>query len=216
MGHEHGPSVAETRDAVTMLDRLMGQLWQRLQSLSYPVNLIIVSDHGMMEVPSNAGIPLAALGISESFVVSNQGSLVHIYGRPETSRDSIEVLEGRLDTLAKGDPRYSVLTEEDLSQRDYLRPSRIGDVVLETIAPYRFVDKEGQIPSPGGHGFDPAHPDMGGLFVAVGPAFKTNITLRAASSLEIYPLLAKIMGLPLLSPVDRTPDTLKEGLSYRD
>ena len=45
-------------------------------------------------------------------------------------------------------------------------------------------------------------PDMGATFVAVGPAFKTNTTLPVFSNLEVYPALAKILGIAPVTPID--------------
>lgn len=211
-GHEHGPLAQETRAAVQVVDQLMGQLMQRLQTLPYEVNLVVVSDHGMMEIPPDAGISVTSLAVKDDFAVINQGSLLHLYAKPETSVNIINEQKAALRTLASSDGRYQVLNEQELLSRDYVRPSRVGDILLETKAPFRFVGKPGQTPSPGGHGFDPSHPDMGGIFLATGPAFKQDVTLSPASSLEVYPLLAKIMDLPLISPVDATPEHLQEGL----
>jgi alkaline phosphatase D len=46
-GHKFGPDTPETRDAVRHVDMLIGELSQRLNKTHLPIDLIVVSDHGM-------------------------------------------------------------------------------------------------------------------------------------------------------------------------
>ena len=48
-GHDYGPDAQEMNDTLSMLDNLVGRLWEGLQEreISECVNLIIMSDHGM-------------------------------------------------------------------------------------------------------------------------------------------------------------------------
>jgi predicted AlkP superfamily pyrophosphatase or phosphodiesterase len=49
-GHRYGPQSPEVGVAVRNLDEKIGRLRAWIQSLQFPVNLIIVSDHGMAEL----------------------------------------------------------------------------------------------------------------------------------------------------------------------
>ncbi len=46
-GHESGPESPETGAAVKHVDALVGKLWTRLNALHLPIDLVVVSDHGM-------------------------------------------------------------------------------------------------------------------------------------------------------------------------
>ena len=48
----------------------------------------------------------------------------------------------------------------------------------------------------GAHGFDPADPSMRALFIAHGPAFRNGVELAPFENVDVYPLLAKLLGLP--------------------
>ena len=46
-GHQYGPDSPQTAAAVAHVDQLMGDLWATLAKLQLPIDLIVVSDHGM-------------------------------------------------------------------------------------------------------------------------------------------------------------------------
>ncbi len=181
------------------MDALVGQLYRRLQALPVTVNLVIVSDHGMTTVDKSQLVSVESLGISDDFVYENEGAQVMIYARPGVNDERITQEKARLNETAQG--RYLVLSEQERAQRQYPRGPRTGDIVLEIHAPARFVSENNAHTNTGGHGYLPGHPDMGATFVAAGPAFKHGVTLPSMSSLEVYPGIAQIMGLPLLSDV---------------
>ena len=49
--------------------------------------------------------------------------------------------------------------------------------------------------SKGKHGFDPEMPEMRASFQAWGPAIKTGINLDGFENVNVYPFVAKILGL---------------------
>jgi hypothetical protein len=62
----------------------------------------------------------------------------------------------------------------------------------------------------GVHGFDPALvTDMRGIFYAQGPNIKSGIVLEPFQNIHIYPLVAKILGLPL-PKIDGKEEVLKK------
>jgi predicted AlkP superfamily pyrophosphatase or phosphodiesterase len=51
----------------------------------------------------------------------------------------------------------------------------------------------------GNHGFDPYSPEMAALFVANGPAFRKGVVLRPFDNVDVYPLLARLIGVTPLA-----------------
>jgi predicted AlkP superfamily pyrophosphatase or phosphodiesterase len=47
----------------------------------------------------------------------------------------------------------------------------------------------------GEHGYDNAEPQMRALFVAHGPAFRDGVTVPAFPNVDVYPLMAHLLGL---------------------
>jgi hypothetical protein len=53
-------------------------------------------------------------------------------------------------------------------------------------------------PKGGNHGYDPMRvPDMKAIFMAVGPDIKQSVTLPSFENVNVYPLIAHILGLDI-------------------
>lgn len=211
MGHEFGPDAPQTRNAVKQLDTLMGQLHARLNKLEQDVNLVIVSDHGMAVVDPDKSILLNTLPSDDGFIVKNTGPRLLIYAKPETSVADIANYKARLREAANG--RYTVLTDEQLAEYHYNKGSRVGDIIVQTNAPAVFTSK-GKSTYVGTHGYAYTD-DMAATFIATGPAFKQGVSLKKVNNLDIYPVLAKVMGLKLLNKVDGDGKTLMPAIKQK-
>ena len=54
-------------------------------------------------------------------------------------------------------------------------------------------------PSVGQHGYDPRlMPSMKALFVATGPDIRAGVTVQPFENVNVYPLIAQILGLPVV------------------
>jgi len=49
-GHEFGPDAPETRTAVLHVDALIGSLKSKLDATELPIDLVVISDHGMVKI----------------------------------------------------------------------------------------------------------------------------------------------------------------------
>ena len=214
VGHDEGPYSPLTKEAVQRVDALIGELYDRIQALDIDVNVVIVSDHGMTPVDSNQTIDVSALSIPHTFSVENEGAQVHIYAHEEASEEVILQEANRLSAISneryKG--RYIVLSDAQRAIRHVEKGSRTGDILLEVLPPARFIDDSAGHTSKGGHGYLNTLPDMGATFIAAGPAFKKGVTIPAFSNLEVYPALAKIMGIAPFTPIDGKLEVLGQGL----
>jgi predicted AlkP superfamily pyrophosphatase or phosphodiesterase len=211
MGHKYGPDATQTRDAVKELDTLMGQLQMRLSKLDQDINLVIVSDHGMTNVDPQRRILVDSLPKDENFLVKNTGPRLLIYTQPDAKNPDIAGYKARLQHAAKG--RYTVLSDEQLAAYHYNKGTRVGDIVVQTAAPAVFTYSD-KVNSKGTHGYAYTD-DMAATFIATGPAFKQGISLEKVNSLDIYPVLAKVMGLKLLSKVDGNGKTLMPAIKQK-
>ncbi len=211
MGHEFGPDAPQTRDAVKQLDELMGQLQTRLSKLEQEINLVIVSDHGMAHVNPEQSIDVSTLPQNDNFIVKNTGPRLLIYAKPAVTSEQIATYKQRLQQAANG--RYTVLNDEQLAAYHYNKGTRVGDIVVQTNAPAVFTN-EGKAMYLGTHGYAYTD-DMAATLIAVGPAFKQGLSLEKVNNLDIYPVLAKVMGLKLLSKVDGDGKTLMPAIKQK-
>lgn len=204
MGHEFGPDAMQTRDAVQQLDNLIGQLHNRINELSINANLVLVSDHGMSQVDPEQSIALDTLPKDDAFMVKNTGPRVLIYANKGVTQSQIVAYKQRLALASKG--RYTVLTQSQRGAYHYNNNGRTGDIILQTVAPKAFSNK-GKVNYLGTHGYA-YNDDMAATFVAQGPAFKQNVRLKEVNNLDIYPLIANVLGLKILSQIDSDGQTL--------
>jgi predicted AlkP superfamily pyrophosphatase or phosphodiesterase len=64
----------------------------------------------------------------------------------------------------------------------------------------------------GEHGYDNALPEMGATFYAWGPAFRNGVQIPAFENVNVYPLVAGILGLKITQPIDGSLQVLSETL----
>jgi predicted AlkP superfamily pyrophosphatase or phosphodiesterase len=211
VGHDEGPTSIKTKQAVQKVDTLVGQLYDRLQALDIDVNLVIVSDHGMSALDESRFIEVSNLGIPDDFLIENEGAQIQLYAREGISSEEVDHEIARLTALANG--RFTVLDTDQRRERAMEVDNRTGDILIEIAPPARFVDDAANYSSKGGHGYLNTLPDMGATFVAAGPAFKQNKKIGRFKNLELYPALAKVLGIKPISPIDGELDVLAEALT---
>ncbi len=201
MGHRFGPESHQVAKAVKHVDELIGELWQRIHDeTDVPVNLILVSDHGMSQITAQDMIDVNALNINEDmFEVVNAQTRLMIYPKEETTEQQTQELKQRLMQQAA---QFVVESEQQLAQLGVTDGPRKPAIVLGTQAPATFTTRpQDQRKDGGTHGFHSSR-DMDGLFVATGPAIKQGGELKRFSNIHIYPFMAKLLGLELMTEID--------------
>jgi len=191
-GHTHGPDAVETRNAARNVDRLMGELWQKLKATALPIDLIVVSDHGMAAIKGD-WITLDKFADLSHFVVTES----QIY--PESEADA----EKAYNQLKKASSEFVVYRRKDFpAALHYDDNPRIGDPVILATGPYaiRFHGPEAgrpdRAPNVGNHGYSPLlMPEMKASFFAAGPDIKPGIEVQPFENVNLYPLIAHILSL---------------------
>jgi hypothetical protein len=93
--------------------------------------------------------------------------------------------------------------------------NRIGQILLIPKAPKIFLPK-GKTTSIGKHGYNPRIvPEMKATFFAWGPKFKNNLVIDEFENINVYPLVAEILGLKIDEPIDGKLKVLKETLKEK-
>jgi hypothetical protein len=107
------------------------------------------------------------------------------------------------------------------------RPGRTGDLVLLAEPPY-FYTRSGSLEAMvdrlmrwlgrgrGAHGYLPTHPDMSGIFYAMGRGIASDLELGAVSNLDLAPTVSALLGID--APKDCEGSALRdvgEGLDER-
>ena len=190
-GHKYGPDSPEVAGAVQEVDRELGALSAGIAQLKLPVDVIVVSDHGMAKV-QDGWINLDELGLNAAWLEKYEGEFLYAKSAEDAQR-IFDALQGKTDKLR-------VYRRAQLPERlHFSANARAGDPVLVTTGPYELrvnADATKPEPSAGEHGFDPAVvPEMKAIFFAAGPDIRAGVTVEPFENVDVYPLIAKILGL---------------------
>ena len=186
-GHVYGPQAKQTRIAVMEIDKLISNLYERIQKLpiSDKVNFIVVSDHGMTLTMPEKHIDARQYLKKEWYYDIEGDAPANVYAREGCADSICQALQG-VDHI-----RVWHRTEVPYYLH-YGTNENVGDVVIDTELGWLFSDKKAEYG--GTHGYDPSYNDMHALFRAVGPAFK-HISLPHISNVDVYPLLCHLLGI---------------------
>ena len=188
-GHQYGPDSPETATAVQHVDQLVGVLWADLAKLQLPIDLIVVSDHGM-EREQGAWIDLSSYAGLENFITV--GSL--LYPNSEAAAE-----KAYQELKIKSDAFTVYRRKRVPAALHYNSNAREGDPVVVANGPYAIraqVPADDRPPEAGVHGYDPrVIKSMRALFLAVGPDIRPGSKLEPFENVNVYPLVAKILGL---------------------
>lgn len=196
-GHDHGPDSEQVREALSRIDAAIGRLLDGLAARSQldRVNIVIVSDHGMAEVAPGHRIAVEDMVAPEQAVVTSLGQSIGI--APNRGHEA-EVEQRLLGPHAV----YDCWRKAELPQAwHYGSHPRVPPIVCQMHEGWDAIEREklpkdGLGATRGSHGFDPALPSMRAIFVARGPAFKPGTTIPAIDNVDVYPLLARLIGIP--------------------
>lgn len=186
-GHVYGPQAKQTRIAVMEIDKLISNLYERIQKLpiSDKVNFIVVSDHGMTLTMPEKHINARQYLKKEWYYDIEGDAPANVYAREGCADSICQALQG-VDHI-----RVWHRTEVPYYLH-YGTNENVGDVVIDTELGWLFSDKKAEYG--GTHGYDPSYNDMHALFRAVGPAFK-HISLPHFPNVDVYPLLCHLLGI---------------------
>jgi predicted AlkP superfamily pyrophosphatase or phosphodiesterase len=205
--HFHGPDSRQAEEAVHLVDDCIGKMVRVVDSLNLPVSFIFLSDHGMGQVDTAHPIPLASLIDTSKFIVPFEDAVINIY-----AKDKKDILP-TYKALKKEKGNFDVYLPDETPKRWHYGSSddryhRLGDIILVAKFPDVFW-LGGRRPIPGMHGYDNAIPDMQATFYAWGPAFKEHQQIPSFENVNVYPMIARILGLSITEKIDGSPQVLQ-------
>ena len=194
-GHGFGPDSRETDAALAAVDTAIGRLRDGLaqRGLLDAVNLVIVSDHGLAEVPAGHAIAVEDMVDLDDVDVRSTGQSVGFAPK----RGHAVAAERR---LLGAHAQYDCWRKAELPARwHYGRNPRVPPIVCQMHEGWDAVFRKDLAKRPaharGSHGYDPALPSMRAVFIARGPAFRTGVVLPTFDNVDVYPLLARLAGV---------------------
>ena len=197
-GHTFGPEATETALAVKEADLAIARLLAGLaaRGLVETTNLVVVADHGMSECGPDRIIFLEDLMDVSQVQVESTGPNGGV--RPKPGVDVAAFVAG---IRAKAPPQMKVYLREEVPARFHYRGNdRIPPIVLICEDHWSIESKLGWPKrvltyNRGTHGWDPATPNMGALFIASGPAFRRGVEIPDVENIHVYNLLCAALGI---------------------
>ena len=191
-GHEFGPDAVETRKAVLKMDSEIGKLRAALDRTGLPVDLVVVSDHGMVH---SQGQWINLDSFADLKGIETVGSLIYA----NNDEDRVRVY----NQLKKASSQFMVYRLKDVPpELDYNQNPREGDPVVVATGPYAIRGRgpnagvTDHAPTAGMHGFDPAKiAEMKASFFAAGPDIVPGKTVAPFENVNLYPWIAHMLGL---------------------
>ncbi len=191
-GHEFGPDAPETRAAELKMDAIVGKLESALKTTGLPIDLVVVSDHGMVKSEGD-WINLDQFADLSGF--ETVGAL--LYGKTEEDRARV------YNQLKHATSQFMVFRLKNVPARlNFNQNPREGDPVIVATGPYAIrahappAGHADRPPTAGMHGFDPhTVPEMKASFFAAGPDLVAGKTVAPFDNVNLYPWMAHMLGL---------------------
>ncbi|MDB5465422.1 MAG: type phosphodiesterase/nucleotide pyrophosphatase family protein [Phenylobacterium sp.] len=190
-GHDFGPDSAEVNAAAARTDAAIARLVDGLKARGIVANLVIVADHGMAATPPDQKIFVDDLLPTDAIRAVTMGAFMSLSAVPGRQAQ-VEA------ALLKPHPRMQCWRKADIPPRfHYGRNPRVPPYFCLpqtgwTITTHSYRPKK---PEVGNHGFDPYAPEMAAVFVADGPAFRPGARPPVFDNVDIYPLMARLIGV---------------------
>ncbi len=189
-GHDYGLDSPELEDAVLQMDKYIGRLQNEITQLGISANLIIVSDHGMINVNLENPIYYKEILNLDSTNYIPRDSHLMIY---DTDSTIINMMYDAF--LSNENGRYTTYKRENIPNAYHFQNNdRIGDLLLVANPPYIF-SRDGKVNGKGSHGYDPSYKDMHGIFYATGPNIKKELQINSFENIHIYPMIANLLNI---------------------
>ncbi|SEW54685.1 alkaline phosphatase family protein [Chitinophaga arvensicola] len=210
MGHSWGPDSDSVRSAVQLVDKAIGKMVAMVEKQKLPVNFIVVSDHGMIQVDTVHTISIPESPLLQPLKVLPAGQKIMLYGKND------EEIKAAYDYLKQHENHYTAYLKKETPERWHYGQedvyNRIGDIIL--LAEANYIFKSAKESHPGHHGYDNNLTNMNAIFMAWGPAFKPHTRIATFENVHVYPLVARILGLDITQPIDGQLEVLEPILNF--
>jgi predicted AlkP superfamily pyrophosphatase or phosphodiesterase len=196
-GHYYGPNSPQYASALRKVDAAVGMLVEGLRERGQlaRTNLIVVSDHGMAEVPSGQVIATEDMVAADVAHAVSVGQSVGFEPLPGQHAAASKALLG-------AHPNYDCWPREKLPAHwHYGSHRRVPAIICQMHegwdANTAAVLARRNPGTRGSHGYEITLPSMRAVFIGQGPAFRARTRIEPINNVDIYPLVNHLLGLEL-------------------
>ena len=199
-GHRFGPKSPQLIAAVKLVDQRVAALLARLRAEGVEPNLVIVSDHGMIETSAERTVILDDFVDLASVQIDSQGSVLTLRPNDGDVAALVRTLEEKKIEHAR------VFRAENLPTHFKITPGpRVAPVWIlpdegwHVVTRAQFDKFRARYPAAGylsgDHGYDSELRSMHGIFIASGPAFRRGVEIPEVENIHVYNLLCAALQL---------------------
>eukprot|EP01080_Neovahlkampfia_damariscottae_P008643 gene8643-590_t len=198
--HKEGPDSINIPSKIKEIDDMIKKILEEIKEkkLENFVDVMIVSDHGS----SNA---TRATIIHLDDLVPNFLERVHVYEwlkfngtvtaniQPKNKNETMQIIN-----LLREDEKLNCHLKHEIPERYHMKNNeRVADIFCYAKLGYTLgVHDEGnQYEFKGDHGYDNEEMDMQGVFIANGPSFKSNFTMKSFENIQLYNVIANVLKI---------------------
>jgi predicted AlkP superfamily pyrophosphatase or phosphodiesterase len=218
--HQHGPFSPEACADLEAIDGLVARLAKQEFANDPHATLLIVSDHGFMEVSHfvNLAIPFLQAGLIDATIAPGKAPVVNSWkAEPWMASGMAAIMlhnpndhateqqvRNMLDGLAANpDNGIAEILDHDACAKRGAFPEAAFLVVFKP-GYYAGTGLSGDLITPipghrGSHGFSPEYPEMRASFFAMGPDIAEHRDLGVVDMRQIAPTVAEILHAPMPS-----------------
>lgn len=196
-GHLQGPESNETANSIADCDEILGYLLEKLTEadLLDDVNIIVTSDHGMASVSSDQTVFLDEYVDRSLYFYTNNDPVFGLWPIDENSTE--DLYDALKDAHSSMDVYLKAEIPEEYHYRDNRRTSPILVVMEEGWHVWTNSSIEGNWQRyKGNHGFLNTLESMRSIFIASGPAFKSNYASNdLLDAVDVYNLMCHLLSI---------------------
>ena len=195
-GHRHGFGSQQTLKEVRNIDNVTGYLVEQLKQndLLDKWNIILTADHGMTNISQSKVINITDYANTSECMVNGDGGVRFVWPNAEKK----DIVYKKLK--ANHHPRMQVWLKENFPEKYHYRNNRRISPILVTVDEgWTLVNDPKTYPwnhqGQGAHGYLNTYPSMWPIFFARGPAFKKGYHSKTFNSVDLYPLMCKLLKI---------------------
>ena len=200
VGPDHSSVAKRIKKNAKSLGRLFKGLTKR--NLWPRTTVVLVSDHGMTEITDFLSVDEVLEAAEIEAETGGGPTLQHVYLKDQADQ------QRAFEALKKQHDHWTVKRKSEWDSKERLyRSDRFGDLTVEAPVGYSLISPghktlrlHGFMNKLSGwrlglHGYAPDHPDMGGVFLALGRGVLSGTKLGTVHLKDVAPTVAALLGI---------------------
>ncbi|MDH3440399.1 MAG: ectonucleotide pyrophosphatase/phosphodiesterase [Gammaproteobacteria bacterium] len=210
MTHGYGPGSEKSINAIRSVDAYVEALLDGIDDLPIAddVYLVVVSDHGQLAKKLDDEILVIDEVVNiDGLNIVDHGAAAFIYFLQADAERAISIRDAINNQWSHG---KAILRDEAPEEWRVTEEAGFAEIIVQAEPGYLVYSTEGKVQrrSRGDHGWTPETEGMHAIFLASGPRLPKGETIGPIRSVDVYPLMMEVLGLPIATPIDSDPDEL--------